>query len=147
MNIDLNKYTTFVEAVTAPAANDLTTFFNHCDRLDANYEKNNKGEMEHGPSVNVPLLINSAMGMSGEAGEFSEIVKKVVFHGKIFTQETKDHAIKELGDVIWYWANACRALDIDPNEVIQKNVTKLENRYPGGRFNPQMSDERAANDI
>lgn len=142
MTIDLQKYTQFVEAITSKESNDLTSFMNSCDRLDGNYENG-----EHGPDVNVPLLITSAMGMSGEAGEFSEIVKKAIFHSKAFTEETKAHASKELGDVIWYWTNACRSLGLDPNQVIADNVAKLESRYPGGKFNADSSANRADGDI
>jgi NTP pyrophosphatase (non-canonical NTP hydrolase) len=137
-NIDLKKYTDFVTAITSKESNDLTSFMNSCDRLDGN---------DGGPDVNVPLLITSAMGMSGEAGEFSEIVKKAVFHSKAFTEETKAHASKELGDVIWYWTNACRSLGLDPNRVIADNVAKLEARYPGGKFDAYNSDNREDGDI
>ena len=148
MQIDLNKYTEFVQGVTSQASNDLTTFMNRCDRLDANYEAYGPdGEMQHGPDINVPLLMTAAMGLSGEAGEFSEIVKKVVFHGKPFSEETKAHASKELGDVIFYWTNACRALGLDPNEVINANVAKLEARYPGGKFDAHYSEHRNTGDI
>lgn len=145
-DIDLNKYTEFVKAITAGPANDLTTFFNACDRLDANYEEYD-GKMQHGPDMNVPLAINSAMGLSGESGEFSEIVKKVVFHGKLYSGEVRQHLIKELGDVIWYWTNACRAIGVDPNEVIERNVAKLEDRYPGGHFDTHHSENRVSGDI
>ena len=140
--IDLNKYTEFVEGVTSQASNDLTTFMNSLDRVDGNFENG-----KHGPDVNVPLLITATMGMSGEAGEFSEIVKKLMFHGKTLTVETHQHLQKELGDVIWYWTNACRALGVDPNQVIADNVTKLESRYPGGKFDPYHSENRKDGDI
>jgi len=120
----------------------LTSFMNSCDSLDANYENG-----KHGPDINVPLVITCAMGMSGEAGEFSEIFKKVIFHKKPFTEETLAHASKELGDVIWYWTNACRALGLDPNQVIADNVTKLEARYPGGKFDAAFSEKRAEGDV
>ena len=93
--IDLNRYSEFVEGVTSKASNDLTTFMDSLDRVDGNYE-----DGEHGPDVNVPLLITAAMGMSGESGEFSEIVKKIMFHGKQLTPEIHKHLQKELGDVI-----------------------------------------------
>lgn len=143
-NIDLNKYSEFVEAITSPASNDLASFMNSLDRVDANFDFEKD---QHGPEMNVPLLITSAMGLCGEAGEFSEIFKKVIFHGKQYTEETKAHAAKELGDVIWYWTNACRALGLDPNEVIAENVRKLEARYPGGTFNVLASSVRAVGDI
>ena len=140
--IDLNRYTDFVEGVTSQSSNDLTTFMNSLDRVDGNFENG-----VHGPDVNVPLLITAAMGMSGEAGEFSEIVKKIMFHGKTLTTETHQHLQKELGDVIWYWTNACRALGVDPNTVVADNVAKLESRYPGGEFDPYYSENRSDGDI
>ena len=146
-NIDLNKYTDFVEGVTSQSSNDLTTFMNSLDRVDGNYNMVEGAGMKHGPDVNVPLLITAAMGMCGEAGEFSEIVKKIMFHGKNLTLETHQHLQKELGDVIWYWTNACRALGVDPNTVIADNVSKLESRYPGGKFDPYHSENRKDGDI
>ena len=133
MNIDLNKYKDFVEAVTSQASNDLTTFIDTCDRLDANYELVD-GEMKHGPDVNIPLLITACFGLAAESGEFIEVPKKIIFQGKPLTEENVFHMVRELGDVMWYWINACRALNVDPNVVIQENIKKLESRYPGGKF-------------
>ena len=146
--IDLNKYTTFVEAITSKESNDLTSMMNSLDRIDANYLAIEGGaSMKHGPDVNVPLLLTGAMGMCGEAGEFSEIVKKLVFHRKDLTTEVHEHLVKELGDVIWYWTNTCRALGVDPNVVIARNVAKLEARYPGGKFNAFAAENRAEGDV
>jgi len=142
--IDLNKYTEFVEAITSQASNDLTSFTNSISRVDANYDAN---QDKYGPDVNVPLLITGAMGLCGEAGEFSEIVKKVLFHGKELNEEVHAHLVKELGDVIWYWTNACRALGVNPNDVITLNVSKLESRYPGGTFSAAASETRKEGDI
>jgi len=142
--IDLNKYTEFVEAITSQASNDLTSFTNSISRVDANYDAN---QDKYGPDVNVPLLLTGAMGLCGEAGEFSEIVKKVLFHGKELNEEVHAHLVKELGDVIWYWTNACRALGVNPNDVITLNVSKLESRYPGGTFSAAASETRKEGDI
>jgi NTP pyrophosphatase (non-canonical NTP hydrolase) len=131
--IDLQKYTEFVEAITSETSNSPMALSARINVLSADF--------------NVALAMTSAMGMSGEAGEFSEIFKKVIFHGKAYTEETKAHCAKELGDVIWYWTNACRALGLDPNQVIADNVTKLEARYPGGKFNAESSANRAVGDI
>jgi NTP pyrophosphatase (non-canonical NTP hydrolase) len=87
------------------------------------------------------------MGLSSETGEFMEIVKKMLFQGKPLSDETLFHLKRELGDVIWYWVNACRALDLDPNEVIAENVKKLESRYPGGSFDPYYSENRKTGDL
>jgi NTP pyrophosphatase (non-canonical NTP hydrolase) len=146
MNIDLNKYKDFVEAVTSQASNDLTTFIDTCDRLDANYELVD-GEMKHGPDVNIPLLITACFGLAAESGEFIEVPKKIIFQGKPLTEENVFHMVRELGDVMWYWINACRALNVDPNVVIQENIKKLESRYPGGSFDAHYSEHRKDGDL
>ena len=146
MPIDLNKYTEFVEKVTSEASNDLTTFMDTLDPVDANYELFD-GEMRHGPDVNVPLLLTAALGMAAETGEFCEIPKKIFFQGKALNQEAVFHMKRELGDVMWYWINACRALHLDPNDVIAENVKKLESRYPGGSFDPYYSENRKQGDL
>jgi len=142
MSIDLNKYKDFVQAVTSEPSNDLTTFMNRLDELDANYENG-----VHGPDVNVPLLITTALGLAAETGEFCEIPKKMLFQGKPLTEENLFHMKRELGDVIWYWVNACRALHLDPNDVILENINKLKSRYPGGEFDAHYSENRQAGDL
>jgi NTP pyrophosphatase (non-canonical NTP hydrolase) len=143
-NIDLNKYQQFVEAVTSRASNDLTTFHDRLDDLDSNY---NSVTGEHGPDINVPLLMTACFGLAAEAGEFIEVPKKIIFQGKPLDDAAVFHMKRELGDVMWYWINACRALNIDPNEVIDENVRKLESRYPGGSFDAHYSENRKEGDI
>jgi NTP pyrophosphatase (non-canonical NTP hydrolase) len=142
--IDLTKYSEFVEAVTSRDSNDLTSFINRLDYLDGMWD--DKLE-EKGPMIHVPLLLTSAIGLGSESGEFQEIVKKLFFQGKPLTEETKFHMVRELGDVIWYWTNACRALNVDPNDVISENVTKLKARYPSGDFDPFYSENRKEGDL
>jgi NTP pyrophosphatase (non-canonical NTP hydrolase) len=142
--IDLNKYSEFVEAVTSRDSNDLTSFINRLDYLDGMWD--DKLE-EKGPTINVPLLLTSAIGLGSESGEFQEIVKKLFFQGKPLTEETVFHMVRELGDILWYWTNACRALELDPNDVISENVTKLKARYPGGDFDPFYSENRKEGDL
>ena len=137
-NIDLNKYKDFVEAITSKASNDLTTFMNRCDELDGN---------DGGPSINVPLLLTACLGLAAEGGEFIEVPKKMFFQGKPLTEAEVFHLKRELGDVMWYWINACRALNLDPNEVIDENVRKLESRYPGGSFDAFYSENRKPGDL
>ena len=137
-NIDLNKYKDFVEAVTSRPSNDLTDFINRLDNLDGN---------DGGPDINVPLLITACMGLAAEAGEFIEVPKKIIFQGKPLDAENVFHMKRELGDVMWYWINACRALNLDPNDVIDENVRKLESRYPGGSFDAHYSENRKQGDI
>jgi NTP pyrophosphatase (non-canonical NTP hydrolase) len=142
-NIDLNKYKDFVEAVTSKASNDLTTFMDRCDELDGNYI----GDGVHGPDINVPLLLTACLGLAAEGGEFIEVPKKMFVQGKPLTEAEVFHLKRELGDVMWYWINACRALNLDPNDVIDENVRKLESRYPGGSFDAHYSENRKEGDI
>ena len=138
--IDLNKYTEFVQAVTSEASNDLTTFMNRLDIIDGNYDFANN-------CVNVPLMLTGAMGLCSESGELMEIVKKMCFQGKPLNEENLFHMKRELGDIIWYWTNMCRALDLDPNDVIAENVNKLQSRYPSGSFDPWYSENRKEGDL
>jgi NTP pyrophosphatase (non-canonical NTP hydrolase) len=144
MHIDLNKYSDFVKEVTSQPSNDLTTFMNRLDDLDGNYDS---ATNLHGPDVNVPLLITACLGLAAESGEFCEIPKKMLFQGKPLNDENVFHMKRELGDIMWYWVNACRALNLDPNDVIQENVNKLQSRYPGGSFDAHYSENRQDGDL
>jgi NTP pyrophosphatase (non-canonical NTP hydrolase) len=144
MNVDLNKYSDFVKAVTSKPSLDLTTFMDRCDELDGNFDDATK---EHGPDINVPLLLTACLGLAAESGEFIEIPKKIFFQGKHLSEDNVFHMKRELGDIMWYWINACRALRLDPNDVIAENVEKLKARYPGGEFNVYNSENRQHNDL
>ena len=144
MQIDLNKYSDFVKEVTSKPSNDLTTFMNRLDDLDGNY---NSETQTHGPDVNVALLITACLGLAAESGEFCEIPKKMLFQGKPLSEDNVFHMKRELGDIMWYWINACRALNLDPNDVIQENVNKLQSRYPGGTFDAHYSENRQDGDL
>ena len=133
--VNLNSYKGFVEEVTSDEANQLTPFIN---RLD---------ELSESTGVNIPLILNSAIGIASEGGEFAEIVKKCIFQGKPLDDETIFHAKRELGDIMWYWTNSCRALGLDPNEVIEENINKLKSRYPGGEFDVHYSENRKEGDL
>ena len=134
MSVDLTKYDEFVSAVTSPVSKDLDLWIQRLKELQE-------------AGINVSQLMTAATGLGGEAGEFSEIVKKLNWHGKPFTPELHAHLAKELGDVIFYWMMACQALGLDANEVISRNVAKLEARYPGGEFSVERSENRAEGDI
>jgi len=136
--IDMEKYAQFVDGVTSRPSKSLDEFVHVVTELNNRHD---------GATFNVPQLLTAMIGLTSEAGEAQEIVKKILFQGKPFTEETREHLKKELGDVIWYWANACNALDISPNEVIAQNVSKLEARYPGGKFDPFYSENRKEDDI
>jgi NTP pyrophosphatase (non-canonical NTP hydrolase) len=133
--VDLNRYKQFVEAVTSEQSNDTVQM--HLAMT----------ELEAVSGVNMSLLLTGAVGISAEGGEFMEIVKKCIFQGKPMDEDTQFHAMRELGDIMWYWVNACRALNVDPNEVIAENVRKLEKRYPGGSFDVHYSENRQDGDI
>lgn len=136
MTVDLIKYKDFVDAVTSSASNSTADFMDRVDMLSHNEHK-----------VNVALLLTAAIGLAAEGGEFCEIPKKIVFQGKPLDADTIFHMKRELGDVIWYWINACRALNLDPNDVIAENVKKLEARYPGGSFDVHHSEHRKSGDL
>ena len=134
MQIDLNKYSKFVEEVTSNESNDF-------DYLQKRIQELRSG------NFNPSLLLTAAIGLSAEGGEFSEIPKKILFQGKPYNEESRFHMKRELGDIMWYWINACRALDLDPNDVIAENVKKLESRYPGGNFDAYYSENRKDGDL
>ena len=142
--IDLNKYKEFVLAVCSDASKDLTAFIDRLDYVDGGFDTKTQS---YGPDVNVPLLLTSAIGLAAEAGEFCELPKKIFFQGKQLDEDTLFHMKRELGDVIWYWTNACNALGLDPNDVIAENVRKLEARYPGGKFDAHYSENRKEGDL
>ena len=133
--IDLNKYKEFVEAVTSSESGNTEALANKIRNL----------EEESG--VNIATLLTGAIGIASEGGEFAEIVKKCIFQGKPLDDETIFHAKRELGDIMWYWINSCRALGLDPNEVIAENVHKLKSRYPGGEFDVHYSENRQTGDL
>ena len=124
MQIDLNKYSSFVKEVTSKPSNDLTTFMNRLDDLDGNYDS---ATDSHGPDVNVPLLITACLGLAAESGEFCEIPKKLLFTQATLSDEKLINMKQKLGDIMFYWATACRALHLDPNDVIQENINKIVN--------------------
>lgn len=131
--IDLNKYADFVLAVTSDQSKKMESFYD--SMMDVHMR------------ANAPLLLTAMIGLTSEAGEAQELVKKCLFQGKPFTPDVEKHLMKELGDIIWYWTNACNALGLDPNLVIAANVAKLEARYPGGTFDPFYSNNRKEGDI
>lgn len=134
-NVDLNAYSRFVEKVTSKESET----YDHLRRRIEN-DLRDKG-------VNVSLLLTAAIGLGSETGEFQEIIKKIFFQGKELSGENIFHMKRELGDIMWYWINACRALDLDPNSVIAENVEKLSSRYPGGKFDVFYSENRKQNDL
>lgn len=133
--VNLNRYAEFTGTLASENSKDLESFIENLRYLDSISD------------VNIPLLITAGIGLASEGGEFNEIVKKILFQGKPLNEDNIFHMKRELGDVIWYWVNACNALGLDPNEVIEENVTKLEARYPGGNFDVHYSENRKDNDL
>jgi len=133
--IDLNRYKDFVQGVTSEASNSSVEMSNRIESL------------ENETGTNIALLMTGAIGIASEGGEFAEIIKKCVFQGKPMDDETVFHCKRELGDIMWYWINSCRALGLDPNDVVQENVNKLKARYPGGEFDVHYSENRKDGDL
>ena len=118
------------------------------DRLDANYELNlDTNQMEHGPDVNIPLLLTACLGLAAESGEFIEIPKKIFFQGKALSHDNLFHMKRELGDICWYLAQAFMALDTNFEEILQMNFEKLSARYPEGTFDVWRSENRVEGDL
>jgi len=133
-SIDFKKYTEFVDAVTSDASTDFLVLSDRLVQLDE------KG-------ANIERLLTAGVGINAEGGEFLEIIKKMIFQGKPFNEDNRHHMIVELGDIMWYVAQACMALGVTIDEVIAGNVTKLEKRYPGGFFDPYYSENRSEDDL
>ena len=138
--MELEEYRQFVDSITSKESREYASFLH---RL---------AELEQSPAhmignINIPRLITAALGLVSEGGEFTEQVKKVLFQGKSLSEELRTRLIKELGDVAWYWVNACTALGADPNEVLQINANKLKARFPEGHFTAERSENRLDGDV
>ena len=133
MTIKFERYEEFVAAVTSECS---TNFVDFADRI---------GDLDR-QGANIERLLTAGVGINAEGGEFLEIIKKMVFQGKPWNEDNREHLIIELGDVMWYVAQATMALDISFDEVIETNVNKLKKRYPGGEFNVRNSEVRAPGD-
>lgn len=132
--VDFNKYTEFVDAVTSDASKDFLALSDRMVELDE------KG-------ANIERLLTAGVGINAEGGEFLEIIKKMVFQGKPWNADNKEHLIIELGDLMWYVAQACMALEVSFDDVVARNVKKLEKRYPGGAFDVYYSENREEGDL
>ena len=133
MTIDFKRYEEFVAAVTSNAS---TNFVDFADRI---------GELDR-EGANIERLLTAGVGINAEGGEFLEIIKKMVFQGKPWNDDNREHLIIELGDLLWYVAQATMALGISFDEVIATNVKKLEKRYPDGSFDIYFSENRKKGD-
>jgi len=130
----LVDYVRFVDEVTSEESKDATAF---ADSLDI---------IEEASGVPPERLLTAALGICAEGGEFTEVVKKCVFQGKPMDEHTVYHLKREMGDIMWYIAQGCIALDTSLEEIIYMNTEKLEARYPNG-FDAFRSENRAEGDI
>ena len=132
MTSSFDKYTQFVNSVTSTPSQDSDAFIYRLQEL--------------GGDVAIQRLLTASVGISAESGEFMEIVKKMIFQGKPCNEDNLEHLKIELGDVLWYVAQACMALDISFEEVADMNIDKLSKRYPDGHFAEYYSENRKAGD-
>ncbi len=132
--VDIDQYMEFVDGTTSQPSKNNAEFIHRIQELDKQ-------------GVDIARLLTAAIGLSAEGGEFAEIVKKVTFQGKVLTDETKVHLLRELGDVFWYYSQACMALGFDFNQVVAQNMAKLLARYPTGAFEVTRSENRKAGDL
>jgi NTP pyrophosphatase (non-canonical NTP hydrolase) len=132
--IEPNKYIEFVRQTTSPASSEYPKLVERLNELEAQ-------------GADVSRLMTAAFGMSAEAGEFTEVVKKIFLQGKPYTEENVFHMKRELGDLCWYLAQACMALDITFEEVLEMNYEKLSARYPEGTFSVYKSENREDGDV
>ncbi len=135
MTVDTNKYLDFVTEVTSLPSTDLAALLSRITELDIEND------------ADVPRLLTAALGLTAESGEFTEVVKKIILQGKPYNEENIFHMKRELGDICWYLAQACMALDTTFDEIIEMNVDKLKARYPGGEFDVHQSENRAEGDL
>ena len=135
MTVDTEKYIEFVKGVTSDPSLDYAAFLTRTNSLELQED------------CNVTQLLTAALGLTAESGEFTEVVKKIIFQGKPYSEENVFHMKRELGDICWYLAQACMALDTTFDEVIEMNVEKLQSRYPGGSFDVHKSENRKEGDV
>ena len=135
MTVDTEKYLDFVHDVTSTESLDYAALLTRMNKL----------ELED--DCNLSQLLTTALGLTAESGEFTEIVKKIILQGKPYNEDNVFHMKRELGDICWYIAQACMALDTTFDEIIEMNVDKLKKRYPGGEFNVHQSENRKAGDL
>jgi NTP pyrophosphatase (non-canonical NTP hydrolase) len=131
--IDTQKYIEFVRQTTSKESTDFAALFARLTELEL-------------ADADVPRLLTASFGMSAEAGEFTEIVKKMFLQGKPYNEDNIEHLKIELGDIMWYAAQACMALDVSFEEVLERNYLKLSKRYPEGAFDVYRSENRDPND-
>ncbi len=132
--IDFEKYTQFVDAVTSDESKNGDKFTERIAEL-------------YFSDFDTHRALTAACGLSAESGEFMQIIKKILFQGNPVNEENLFHMKRELGDIMWYFMQACMALGTTPEEIIEMNVEKLKKRYPGGEFDVHYSENRLLGDV
>ena len=135
MTVDTEKYLDFVHGVTSEPSKDFAQLLKRLSELEAEAD------------CDTPHLLTAAFGLCAESGEFTEVVKKIILQGKPYNEDNVFHMKRELGDICWYIAQACMALDTTFDEIIEMNVEKLKARYPGGEFDVHKSENRKVGDL
>lgn len=133
--IDTTKYIDFVRETTSPASRDFAQLLSRMTELELNDD------------ADLSRLLTAALGISSEAGEFTEVVKKIIFQGKPYNEDNIFHLKREIGDIFWYIAQACMALDTNFEEILEMNYEKLSARYPEGTFSIHKSENRDVDDV
>ena len=141
----INDYARFVDSCTSETSKDTSKMCDRLDYLRGNYSMKGGEVIEQ--EVDMARLMTALIGMMAESGEFAEVVKKKVFQADSkFSNDEIFHMKRELGDVLWYWVQGCKALGFTPDEVMDENIRKLEKRYPNG-FEVVRSEVREQGDI
>ena len=130
----LEEYTIFVDKITSESSKSTKKMKERIDFINSS-------------GVEVSRLLTAGIGLSGEVGEFNEIIKKTIFQSKSFDSETHEHFKRELGDIMWYVTQACLALKVDLVDVIKTNEEKLKKRFPKERFTKESDANRHREDI
>ena len=133
--IDTDKYVDFVAQTTSAESTNLPVLISRMTKLDVEDD------------ADVTRLLTAALGLSAEAGEFTEVVKKIILQGKPYSEDNVFHLKRELGDICWYMAQALMALDSNFNEILEMNYEKLSARYPEGHFSVYQSENRVEGDV
>ena len=108
----LEEYTDFVDKVTSEASKSSDKMRERINYLNSK-------------DIEVSRLLTAGIGLSGEVGEFNEIIKKIMFQEKTFDVVAHEHMRRELGDIMWYVAQACLALKVDLVDIIIGNKEKF----------------------
>ncbi len=132
--IDTKKYIEFVRETTSKASSDFSSLLSRLTELEVG-------------DADVPRLMTAAFGVSAEAGELVEIIKKIFLQGKPYNEENIIHMKKEAGDILWYMSQLCIALDTTFEELMEINYQKLSARYPEGTFDIHRSENRVEGDL